>query len=183
MVGLFNIVQESEVRTLQSWTPLNILKLSSFILSLLQLACLKPPSYLRMLKTRFTRGVNFSISSSAVLHKSLTATMQGSRNAYTVLSFHRLLSVLPASLPTFWLYAKRRIEELFLSAFAKLRKAIIGFVVSIRPSARNNSAPTGRISMKFDIWVCFENLTKSTILYVKINIRLCLYVAEFYLEC
>ena len=75
-----------------------------------------------MLKIRFTRGVNFSISSSAVLHKSLTANMKGSRSAYTVLSFQRLLSVLPGSLPTFWLYAKRRIEELFLSGFAKLQK-------------------------------------------------------------
>jgi hypothetical protein len=90
---------------------LNILKLSSFILYLLQFACLKPPSYLRMLKTRFKRGVNFSISSSAVLHKSLTATMKGSRSSYIVLSLHRLLSVLPASLPTVWLYAKRRIED------------------------------------------------------------------------
>ena len=30
--------------------------------------------------------------------------------------------------------------------------------LSIRPSPWNNSAPTGRIFMKFDIWVFFENL-------------------------
>ena len=47
----------------------------------------------------------------------------------------------------------------FLGAFAKLRKAIIGFVtfvcLSVRPSVRvpswNNSAPTGRVIMKLDI--------------------------------
>ena len=92
-------------------THLKILILSSFIWSLLKFARLKPPSYLRMLKTRFTRGVNFSISSSAVLHKSLTAAMKCSRSSSTVLSFHRLLSVFTASLPTFWLYARRRIED------------------------------------------------------------------------
>ena len=32
--------------------------------------------------------------------------------------------------------------------------------VCVRPSARDNSAPTGRIFMKFDIWVFFENLLR-----------------------
>ena len=42
--------------------------------------------------------------------------------------------------------------------FAKLRKAtsnfakLVSFSVSIRPSVCNNSVPTGRILMKFDIW-------------------------------
>jgi hypothetical protein len=35
-----------------------------------------------------------------------------------------------------------------LGAFAKLLKAIISFVVSVRPSAWNNVVPTGRIFMK-----------------------------------
>ena len=39
----------------------------------------------------------------------------------------------------------------FLGAFAKLRKAAISFVMSVRLSAWNNSAPTGRIFIKFDI--------------------------------
>ena len=44
----------------------------------------------------------------------------------------------------------------FLGAFAKLRKAAISFVMSVhclsvRPSARNNSAPTGLIFMNCDI--------------------------------
>ena len=42
----------------------------------------------------------------------------------------------------------------FLGAFAKLRKAIISFVMSappyVRPSAWNNSAPIRLILMKFD---------------------------------
>jgi hypothetical protein len=39
----------------------------------------------------------------------------------------------------------------FLSAFAKLRKATVSFVMPTCPSARNNSAPTGRILMILDI--------------------------------
>jgi hypothetical protein len=57
-----------------------------------------------------------------------------------------------------------------LGAFAKLREAIVGFVMSVRPSIRpsvrpsvrpsawNNSATTERILMKFDILAFFENL-------------------------
>jgi hypothetical protein len=48
----------------------------------------------------------------------------------------------------------------FLGAFAKFRKATISFVLSVRPSTWKNSAPTGRIFMKFDIWVFFENLSR-----------------------
>jgi hypothetical protein len=36
----------------------------------------------------------------------------------------------------------------------------VSFVMSVRPAAQNNSAPTGRIFMKFDIWAFFENLWK-----------------------
>jgi hypothetical protein len=38
----------------------------------------------------------------------------------------------------------------FLGAFAKFRKATIIFVMSVRPSARENSASTERIVKKFD---------------------------------
>ena len=50
----------------------------------------------------------------------------------------------------------------FLGVFAKLQRATISFVVflSVRPSAWNNSAPTGRIFLKFDIRVFFEKLSK-----------------------
>jgi len=44
-----------------------------------------------------------------------------------------------------------------LGAFAKARKVTISFVMSIRPSAWENSAVTGRIFMKFGIWVFFGN--------------------------
>jgi len=47
-----------------------------------------------------------------------------------------------------------------LGAFAEVRKATVTFVMSVRPSARNNSAPTERTSIKFDVWVFFENLSR-----------------------
>jgi hypothetical protein len=40
---------------------------------------------------------------------------------------------------------------LILGAFKKLQKATISFFMSIRLSARNNSASTRRISTKFNI--------------------------------
>ena len=48
-----------------------------------------------------------------------------------------------------------------LGTFVKFKKkTILSFVMSVCPSAWKNSAPTGRIFMKFDIWVFFENLSK-----------------------
>jgi hypothetical protein len=38
-----------------------------------------------------------------------------------------------------------------ICTFAKLRKATTSFVMSVGLSARNNSAPTGEIFMKFDL--------------------------------
>jgi hypothetical protein len=52
---------------------------------------------------------------------------------------------------------------LLTGAFAELRIAAISFVMSVRPSvclsAWNNSVPTGRIFIKFDIWAFSENLS------------------------
>jgi hypothetical protein len=50
--------------------------------------------------------------------------------------------------------------ESVLGAFLKFLKATISFVMSVCPSVWNNSAPTGQISMKFDIWVFFEIVEK-----------------------
>jgi len=50
---------------------------------------------------------------------------------------------------------------LFLRTFAKLPKAIISFVMSVRPSAWNVSNPTGRIFIKVYICVFCENLSRS----------------------
>ena len=55
-----------------------------------------------------------------------------------------------------------------LGAFTKFRKGSVSFVLSVCPSVRpsvrppawNNSTSTGRIFMKFDIWVFFENLAR-----------------------
>ena len=48
----------------------------------------------------------------------------------------------------------------FLGASAKMRKATPRLVMSVRPSACNNSALTGRIFMQFDIAEFFEYLSK-----------------------
>jgi len=70
----------------------------------------------------------------------------------------------------------------FLSAFAKLRQATIIFVTSVRPSAWNNSAPTGRMFMKFYIKgfrKSFEKIQVSVVfvrfLQVKTAVALILY--------
>ena len=47
-----------------------------------------------------------------------------------------------------------------LGAIAKLRKGTTVFAMSVRPSAWNNSAPTGLIFIKFYIWVFFETVQK-----------------------
>jgi hypothetical protein len=46
-----------------------------------------------------------------------------------------------------------------LGELAKSRKATISFVMSVCPSACNNSAPTGQIFVKFDIRMFYENLS------------------------
>jgi hypothetical protein len=43
--------------------------------------------------------------------------------------------------------------------YARSQKATISFM-SVRPSAWNNSAPTGRIFIKFDILAFFEYLSR-----------------------
>jgi len=43
-----------------------------------------------------------------------------------------------------------------LGAIAELWKAAVNFVICVRLSVWNNSAPTRRIFMKFDIWMFFE---------------------------
>jgi hypothetical protein len=48
----------------------------------------------------------------------------------------------------------------FLGAFAKLRKEAVSLVMSLGPSAWNNSAPTGRILMKLDISAFFRKSVK-----------------------
>ena len=47
----------------------------------------------------------------------------------------------------------------FVGALVKLRKASISFVMSVCPSARKNSAPTGRNFITFDIQKFFEYLS------------------------
>jgi hypothetical protein len=50
-------------------------------------------------------------------------------------------------------------DKFFLGSFAKLQKTTISFM-SVCPSAWNHWGPTGRILVKFDIWGCFENMSR-----------------------
>jgi hypothetical protein len=47
-----------------------------------------------------------------------------------------------------------------LGAFEKLLKAIISFVMSVRPSALKISAPIGRIFITFYILIFFDNMSR-----------------------
>jgi hypothetical protein len=56
-----------------------------------------------------------------------------------------------------YLPSLRKHPKVEWGVFRRVRKIA---KTSVRPSACNNSAPTGRIFMKFDIWVFFENLSR-----------------------
>ena len=50
-------------------------------------------------------------------------------------------------------------KAVFLGVFAKLWKVTISFVMSVCPSAWNNTVPSGRVVMKFYASVFFKNLS------------------------
>jgi hypothetical protein len=52
------------------------------------------------------------------------------------------------------------LEALFRRVQKKLPKATMVFIMSVRPFARNNSTPTGRILMKFHIYVFRKSVEK-----------------------
>jgi hypothetical protein len=56
--------------------------------------------------------------------------------------------------------AMRFIFTSILGAFTKLRKATIIFVMSVYPSAWNNSTPSGQILIKRDIEALFRKSTE-----------------------
>jgi hypothetical protein len=64
-------------------------------------------------------------------------------------------------------YFDYRMGTQFLGAFEKPQKATIIFVISVRPSARNNSAPARRIFMKIFIWV-FSNICREASISINI---------------
>ena len=65
---------------------------------------------------------------------------------------YEFLYLSPSLLPSYsFMYS-----YIFLGAFAKLRRIAIGFVMSVRPSAWNNSAPSARIFMKFYTGITFR---------------------------
>jgi len=62
--------------------------------------------------------------------------------------------------------------EHLLSAFEILRKSTITFVMSVRlsvlPSALNNSAPTGRILLKFRMFGHFSEICRENSSFIKV---------------
>jgi hypothetical protein len=73
-----------------------------------------------------------------------------------------------------------------------LASSCLSVCLSVRPSAWNNSAPTGRILTRFNIWVFLENLSKKLKFYKsltritgilqKTNAHLWQFVVLFFLE-
>jgi hypothetical protein len=70
-------------------------------------------------------------------------------------------------------------------------KTTISFVMPVRPSARNNSAPTGWIFIKSDINIFRKSVDKVQVsfkseeyrvIYIKTNIQFWSDLAEFFLE-
>ena len=59
-----------------------------------------------------------------------------------------------------------------------MQEATISFVMSVRLSIRNNSALTGRMFLKFDVWVFFE--TRQNLILINISIKT--YVHLWYLD-
>jgi len=80
----------------------------------------------------------------------------------------------------------------FLGSFAKLRKAAISFVRSACPCTWNNLGITGRIFVKFGLWVFFRNSVKKSSCikiwkdkrapYLKTCVHLWSYLAQYFLE-
>jgi hypothetical protein len=57
---------------------------------------------------------------------------------------------------------------IIFGSFEKLRKATVSFVISVCPSALDNSAPNVRIFTKFEYRVFLKNLTKTgSLLYMR----------------
>jgi len=89
-------------------------------------------------------------------------------NMMIYISTLQLQHMCPFCFHCLFLYVPPSLRVTFLRAFAKLRKATISFVRYVRPSiylsvclsAWNNSAPTGRIFMKFYMWAFFESLQR-----------------------
>jgi len=57
-------------------------------------------------------------------------------------------------------FANMKLVGLLVDEFSKLRKATTSFIMSVCLFALNNSATTGGIYMKFDIWVISRNLLR-----------------------
>jgi hypothetical protein len=74
--------------------------------------------------------------------------------------------------------------------FPKLRKPTVSFVKSVRTSVWDNSAPTEWIFAKFEVWVFFENLSRTIPITLQSDMSnghftwrpLWIYMSQFFLE-
>ena len=74
---------------------------------------------------------------------------------------HHAVSNLRSRL-TQWPGATETSRFLLLGPFAKFRKATISFVMTVRLSASNNLALTGRIVFETEIWICVANMSRNS---------------------
>jgi hypothetical protein len=105
------------------------------------------------------RNMVFKLWSSGATAKDLWVKQSAKYTAVPISLWH-----LPIS-RTDWTYFIQYRNILELRVFRRVRKFTkMNYLLrqvcpSVRLSARNNSAPTGRIIMKFDISISFENLS------------------------
>jgi len=77
----------------------------------------------------------------------------------SLLFFLPLKSTLLSHFPAEGVFFVTSEYRYILGAFAKLRNATVSFVTSVRLSTWDNSAPNGRIFMKFGFSLFFEKLS------------------------
>jgi hypothetical protein len=88
------------------------------------------------------------------------AAWQRSRGKGRVFYLHVLIVKRPPPLPALFLHRCMGSFTIILYIRSQnCEKRLLASRLSVRPSARNNSAPTGQIFMKFGNWVFFENLS------------------------
>jgi hypothetical protein len=70
-----------------------------------------------------------------------------------------------------WVYViiNRMLTHYLQLTFVRSPKATVRFIMNVRPSAWNNSAPTGRRCMTIDVF--FENLTKKIHFSLQFNMK------------
>jgi len=114
----------------------------------------------RALKPKFYQPTQTMVTAGILPFRENFHDRAGSRTRDLMISSQRLCSLDHETGQDSEIYGFVNWHHRFISAFASFQKATISFVVSVRPFAWNNWAPTRRIFMKFDIWVFLENRSR-----------------------